>query len=103
MESLVMSPNIDEVKVSARQSSPRVLRGALIVLMSIIYSGGFQFLVSFSPYLLYGFYLALVACIILCMLVKGQVNHDLGAVMPYLIWIALYCFWGTIVAPYKDL
>jgi O-Antigen ligase len=98
-----LSSNAYEMNSSDQQSVPRISRGMLLMLITIIYSGAFQFLVLFSSNLLYGFYLTLIACILLCLFAERQVNHNLRSMAPYFVWIIFYCLWGTIVAPYKNL
>jgi O-antigen ligase len=64
----------------------------------VVYGGGLQFLGALSPYLLYGFYLVLGACLGLCVLARPDALAGVRCLRVYLLWILFYVLWGTVVS-----
>ena len=89
------------IQVSAYRSNSqliaRVALNVLLVLVTVMYSGLFQFLVTVSPYLLYGFYVALGVSMA-GYLVLTNAFHRLQPLALYLIWLVFFCMWGTLVS-----
>jgi hypothetical protein len=56
---------------------PRMAQRGLIILLSVAYGGGFLFLTTISPLLLYGFYVALMGLIILRIESVAQLIRDI--------------------------
>jgi len=91
------------LSAKTRQLVTGAARGVLLVLLAVIFGGGFPFLLVISSYLLPAFYAVVIACLVLCFVVEGQVIDNFKSVLPYMAWIVFYCIWGTIVSPYRDL
>lgn len=81
---------------------PRLAERGLIVLLAVVYGGGFLFLVSISPLLLYAFYIAIAALIVLRIESIAQLLGNLKPVAPYLIWLIAFWSWGVLVSPYPE-
>lgn len=79
------------------------VRQLLMLLLALVYSNGFLFLIAVSPYLLYGFYLVLLGTICLGLYLEQAPLGILRGALPYLFWIALYGLLGTILSPYTAL
>lgn len=84
---------------SDKPPQARLTQHLLAILIAVVYSGGFLFLISVSSYLLYGFYLALLVLALLCVLADDQRVRNLRAVAPYLCWLTFYGLWGTLISP----
>lgn len=79
---------------------PRIAQRALVILLAVMYGGGFLFLATISPLLLYGFYLA-TACLIAASVESlEQLTQHLKPVAPYLAWLMIFWCWGVLVSPY---
>jgi O-antigen ligase len=84
--------------VVAPQAGPlsRASRGALLLLFGVIYAGGLEFFLPFSPLLLYGTYVVIIGCVFICLFFDWSVSRNARSVAPYLIWIIGYFLWGMI-------
>src|SRR4051812_48795820 len=102
MSLLESIPKSHETNLSNRQVVPHISRGALLVLVALVYSGGFQFLAVFSPYMLYGCYFVIFSCVVSCLISERLSIHTLSPVMPYIYWLFFYCLWGTLISPIKS-
>lgn len=78
-------------------------RNTLLVLLAFTFSGGVLFLITVSPYLLYAYYAATLACAAICLWVDHRSVRNLRAVGPYLVWLGFFFAWGTLVSPDKGL
>lgn len=81
---------------------PRTAQRGLILLLSVAYGGGFLFLTTISPLLLYGFYLALIALIALRIESLDQLARDVRPLLPYLAWMTAFWCWGMLVSPFPN-
>jgi O-antigen ligase len=79
---------------------PRVAQRVLVALLALIFCGGFLFLVTISPLVLYGFYVALAAMIVLRTESVVQFLKALAPLSPYLYWLLLYAAWATLISPF---
>jgi O-antigen ligase len=79
---------------------PRTAQRLLLALLAVVFCGGFLFLVTISPLLLYGFYIALAALIVLRIESVGQFLKLLAPISPYLYWLLIYGAWATLVSPF---
>lgn len=90
---------LDETE--ARQKFiPRVAQAALVVCLAVMYGGGFLFLATISPLLLYGFYLATAGLIVLSIESVEELFIKLRPLLPFLAWLVFFWCWGVLVSPY---
>jgi hypothetical protein len=66
----------------------------------VLYGGGFLFLATISPMLLYGFYGLMAGLIALRAATPGQAWRDLRPVALYLAWLVAFWTWGVLVSPF---
>jgi len=74
----------------------RTTRSALLLLFGIIYAGSLEFFITFSPVLLYGTYVVIIACLAVCLAFDWSLTRNVRSVAPYLIWTLGYFIWGMI-------
>ena len=77
----------------------RTARAVLLALLGVIYSGLFLFLVTLSPYLLYGFYVLLLILIGLSFYAGRPTAQSLYPLLPYLYFLLIYASWGLLISP----
>ena len=70
-------------------------RWVALAFLALVYSGGLPFLAAVSPYLLYGGYAVLAACVCLCVLPRPVALNRVLCLRAYLLWILFYVVWGT--------
>ena len=75
----------------------RLSGGTLLFLIGIIYAGGIQFFLKFSPGLLNGTYAIILGCVALCLFFDWPVSRRFQTVSPYMLWLAVYFLWGMFV------
>jgi O-antigen ligase len=69
-----------------------------LLFLALAYAGVLQFLGAFSPYALHASYAGIAGCAALCVLMEPRAFDRVGCFGPYLLWIAFYVAWGTIIA-----
>lgn len=74
----------------------RISRGALMLLLGVIYAGCIQFFIGISPLLLNGTYLFIVACLAVCLFFDWSASRNAESVAPYLIFTFAYFLWGML-------
>ena len=72
----------------------RVSRGALLLLLGVIYAGCIQFFIGISPVLLNGTYLVIIGCLAVCLFFDWSASRNAQSVAPYLLWVFGYFLWG---------
>ena len=76
---------------------------ALLVCLTVLYSGALRYLGHISSLLLYSFYVLLFGCMALSLLTaRGRVEFRWLSVLPYMGWLAGYMLWGTLFSPDQD-
>lgn len=92
-----LAPNHIDVR---QKIMPRAAQTGLVILLAVIYGGGFLFLVTISPLLLYGFYLATGILLVMRIESIAQLSRDIGPIVPYMAWLILFWCWGLLFSPY---
>jgi O-antigen ligase len=69
-----------------------------LLFLALAYAGVLQFVGAFSPYALHACYAGIAACAAVCVLMEPRAVDRVGPFGPYLLWIAFYVIWGTIIA-----
>ena len=71
-------------------------RTLLMGLLAVVFGGPVPFIIHFASHqFLYLFYLAVIVCVVLCVVARRQSLERVQTVMPYLAWLALFLAWGT--------
>ena len=79
----------------------RSSRGALLLLLAVIYAGGIQFFIKVSPALLYGTYVVIIGCLTVCFFFDWRTSRNLKSIAPYLIWTLGYFLWGMLAISHE--
>lgn len=79
----------------------RASRGALLLLLAVIYAGGIQFFIKVSPALLYGTYFVILGCLTVCLFFDWHTSRNLKSVAPFLIWTLAYFLWGMLAISHE--
>lgn len=80
----------------------RASRGALLMLLGVIYAGCLQFFIGVSPMLLNGTYLVIIAGLAGCLFFDWSASRNAHSVAPYLLWTIAYFLWGMIARSSDD-
>lgn len=101
MTDITLPDSIIAARAASRERVvPRTAQRGLIVLLALVYGGGFLFLATISPLLLYAFYVAMLALIALRFESLDQLAGDLRPLLPYMAWVTAFWCWGVLMSPY---
>lgn len=100
MSDLTIPASMRAPALERRSGVALAAQTALLALLTVLYGGGFLFLATISPMLLYSFYGALAGLVALRMATPGQAWGDLRPVALYLGWLVAFWAWGVLVSPF---
>lgn len=87
-------------KRSQRESThiSQLVHIGLLLLLTFLYSGAFQFLFLLSRSLLYFFYALCFALIFMHFIDKNRQPYNFASLSPYFIWLLFYFMWGSLIS-----
>lgn len=85
-----------------RLKAARIASLTLLVCLAIVYSGGERYFYLISHTLEYGFYMLMVACVLLIVGTSGIRTGAILCALPYVAFVVAYTVWGLIVSPVQS-